>query len=540
MKRTQYLLLIYLLLFTTILQANDIQQAQTFIKQAKKSLLNNPKQASYYAMQATLLFPENEPNEICAQAMLLYCEAEQLLGYFDLSIKSLYDTQKYIPSTNKEQTAQLYSLMGRVYSKLGDYNKAIELNDKATSLFKALGDSVAIAGCYNERGIVHHFLNEFQVAETFLQRALAINRDQKNLKGIAANLNNLCLYQGNTVEKLDFIREAIVINKNLDAQWSLGENYNNMAKQYYYNKEYPQALEALQKAHEYANNIGARELICDNYEYSSLVYAAIGDYAQAYKYLNRMSALSKELQSSSKLRNVEQEISYRKYQEQKYTTEMQEQTYRIELLKRNLWLLGSILILGIAFSIFIHKWYKRRKGLQLMEARYQLELSERRVSELKLHQQKQELENIQSALDDSRQEVTSFAVFLRSRNELLDKIREMIKEGYKMDNQALIPHLKKINAFVSQYQSGDKTNNMLLLNIEDKNKEFLERLAKQHPDLTQGEKYLATLLRVNLSTKEISMISGNNPKTINMNRYRLRKSLNLSTEEDLVTYLQNF
>lgn len=54
-----------------------------------------------------------------------------------------------------------------------------------------------------------------------------------------------------------------------------------------------------------------------------------------------------------------------------------------------------------------------------------------------------ELKNVQSALDDSRQEVTSFAVFLRSRNELLDKIRGMIKEGYKMDNQTLIPHLKK-------------------------------------------------------------------------------------------------
>ena len=116
----------------------------------------------------------------------------------------------------------------------------------------------------------------------------------------------------------------------------------------------------------------------------------------------------------------------------------------------------------------------------------------------------------------------------------------MIKEGYRMDNQALVPHLKKVNAFISQYQSGDKTNNTLLLNIEEKNKEFIEKLTKEHPNLTQGEKYLATMLRVNLSTKEISMISGNSPKTINMNRYRLRKALNLPTEKDLVEYLQNF
>ena len=538
MKKNLCLLLVCLLSAAAPLQAQDMQQAQKLIDQAQKYLYNNPKQASYYAAQASALFPEDEPSEVRAQAMILYCQAEQLLGNFDLSIKNLYDTQKYIHPTNKKQMAQLCSLMGRVYSKLGDYNKAIELNDKATSIFKSIGDSTSVAGCYNERGVMHHFMSEFTVAERFFQRALAINRAQRNLKEIATNLNNLCLYRGNTEEKLSFIQEAITINKNLDAQWSLGENYNNMGKQYYYDKQYSKALEALHKAYEYAHNIGARELICDNYEYSSMVYAAIGDYAQAYKYLDKRYHLGKELQSSNKLRNIEQEISYKRYQDQKYATEMQEQTYKIELLKRNLWLLGSVLILGIAFSIFLYKWYKRRKDLQLIEARYQLQLSEKEVAELRMHQQELELQNVNNALATSRQEATSFAVFLKSRNELLDKIREMVKEGYKMDAQAITPHLKKINAFISQSQSGDKTNSALLTNIDDKSNEFLQRLVAIHPKLTQGEKYLATLLRVNLSTKEISMLTGTTPKTINMNRYRLRKSLNLSSEEDLTDYLQ--
>lgn len=533
------LLLISLALLSPSLQAQNEKQASTLIEQARKYLFNNPKQASYYASQAIAVFPEEAPNDTRAEAMLLHSQAEQLLGNFDLSIKNLYDTQRYINPANKQQTAQLYSLMGRVYSKLGDYNKAMELNDKATSIFKAIGDSASVAGCYNERGVMHHFLNEFVVSEQFLQRALAINRAQRNLKEIATNLNNLCLYQGNTEEKLSFIHEAITINKNLDAQWSLGENYNNMAKQYYYGKHYSKALEALQKAYEYASSIGAREVICDNYEYSAMIYSVIGDYLQAYKYLEKMYHLSKELQSSNKLRNIEQEISYKRYQDQKYATEKQEQAYKIEILKRNLSLMGSILILGIAFSIFLYKWYKRRKDLQLVETRYQLELSEREVSELKLHQQELELKNIQNALENSRQEVTSFAVFLRSRNELLDKIREMVKAGYRMDNQTIIPHLRKINAFISQYQSGDKANTTLLTNIEDKNNEFQQRLVALHPKLTQGEKYLATLLRVNLSTKEIAMLTGTTPKTINMNRYRLRKSLNLSSEEDLTDYLQN-
>lgn len=539
MKNTIYLLLISFWLLPSPLQAQEEKQALTLIEQSQKYLFNNPKQASYYAAQAVALFPEDKPDEIRAQAMLLHSQAEQLLGNFDLSIKNLYDAQAYINPANKKQTAQLNSLMGRVYSKLGDYNKAIELNDKATSAFKALGDSASVADCYNERGVMHYLLNEFLVAEQFLQRALAINRAQRNLKEIATNLNNLCLYQGDTEKKLSFIQEAITINKNLDSQWSLGENYNNMGKQYFFGEQYPKALEALQKAYEYAHKIGARELICDNYEYSSWVYSATGNYTQAFTRLNQMYHLSRDLQSNNKLRNIEQEISYKKYQDQKRTTEKQEQAYEIELLKRNLWLMGSILILGVAFGIFIYKWYRRRKGLQLVEARYQLELSQREISELKLHQQELELQNVQSALDVSRQEATSFAVFLKSRNELLDKIREMIKEGYRMENQSLISHLKKVNAFISQYQSGDKTNSVLLMNIEDKNNEFLQRLITIHPKLTQGERYLAALLRVNLSTKEISMLTGTTPKTINMNRYRLRKALNLSSEEDLTDYLQN-
>ena len=114
----------------------------------------------------------------------------------------------------------------------------------------------------------------------------------------------------------------------------------------------------------------------------------------------------------------------------------------------------------------------------------------------------------------------------------------MIKEGYKLQENEIPAHLKKINAFIKLHQTGDKTNSILLLSIEEKNKEFLKRLNDIHPNLTQGERHLATLLRVNLSTKDIAMLTGTMPKTINMNRYRLRKSLGLPAEEDLISYLQ--
>lgn len=58
-----------------------------------------------------------------------------------------------------------------------------------------------------------------------------------------------------------------------------------------------------------------------------------------------------------------------------------------------------------------------------------------------------------------------------------------------------------------------------------------------HPDLTKGERNLSLLIRGGLSTKEISMLLGLETKTVNMNRYRLRKALGLPQDDDLYDYL---
>ena len=538
MKKSLFILFLSCIELLNGATLNEMEKAKDLIQQAYEVQYSNPKQSAYYATQAINLIKDEEKNDIKAEAMLALGSAQKLLGEFDHGIKTLYEGLDYVTPSNKSLEGEIYNMISVLYCRLSDYRQSISLNEKATAIFKAIGDSAQIAACYNTKGIVHTYLNEFTIAEQFFQQALSINRSLKNIKKIAANLNNLCLYEGNTLEKLEFIKEAIAINKNLNSTWSLAENYNNMGKQYYYAKDYPKALEALQKAQEIAISLGAKDLMCDNYEYFSWCYAKLGKYQKAYNYLQQLTTLSKELHSISLLRNTEQEIAQKKYQAQRRAAELKEQSYKIELLKRNQYILVTIFISLVIVCIFLYKWYKRKKNMELVKARYELEQSEREIAELKVRQQELELQSVQDALNNSRQEATSFAVFLQSRNELLEKIRSMIKEGYKLNNADINAHLKKVNAFIKQHQNGDKTNSALLLTIEEKNQEFLKRLMDVHPNLTQGEKYLATLLRVNLSTKEIAMLTGTMPKTINMNRYRLRKSLGISSEEDLTNYLQ--
>ena len=203
----KYLLLVAILLFTSTMQmhatpdgnANSAEAAELIAK-SKEIVYTNPEQAAYYATKATQLLSIEEKigqkSDQKADALMAYSFAARLLGNFDSSIKSLFDALDYVTPNNLMLTGKIYSLMGVVYCSLTDYNTAIDYNHKATSLFKTVGDSAAIATSYNNRGIIHYSLDEFNIAEQFFLQALEINRSLKLMKQAAGNLNNLALYKG--------------------------------------------------------------------------------------------------------------------------------------------------------------------------------------------------------------------------------------------------------------------------------------------------------------------------------------------------------
>ncbi|TGY80073.1 LuxR family transcriptional regulator [Lepagella muris] len=511
--------------------------AATLLQRAVTHLYADPKEASALANRALKLCDMSKPDSVCREASILYANAEQLLGNFDLSIKTLFDAEQMTDSTDLHTFARIFVLQGRVFSKLGDYARANKLNDRATAIFKSLGDSAWVAKCYTERGVTLLNTDEFILAEHFFRKSLDISRKLKNLEAIARNLNNMCLYPGDSDEKLKIIEEAITINKHLDSKWALGENYNNKGKQLCYANKPREALAALEIANRYIDEIGARELLCDNYEYTAMANAAAGNFKAAYENMEKMTVLVSELQRHNSQRNTDLDITRKRFENQKLAAEKQEKDYEIRILHRNLWILiGGVMMIAVC-CLFYYLWYKHKKNLELIQANQDLHLAEKEVDSLKMRQQQLELENTQNLLSESRQELTGFAAFLKSRNEMMEKIRDMLKEGYKLPHDEMVPHLKKISAFISSYASHDDTSKTLLLKAEELNKDFMNNLLQKHPNLTKGERNLALLIRGGMSTKEISMLLGLETKTINMNRYRLRKALGIPQDADLHDYL---
>ena len=275
---------IYITLFSLMLTliAKAEVQSNEYLRKGWEILYTNPTLAIHYGEQILSKKDKTQDRELIAETYLLLAQSEKLLGDFDTSLKHIYEALDICPSGSRNTLGQLYLHASFTYSTIGDHVKAIDFNEKATALYKVLSDSLKLADCYNTRGLIHCNLHEFPEAEQFFQKSLALNRKFKNLKAVAANLNNLSLYEGILEEKLGYLNEAITINKNLLANWALGENYNNTGKQYYFAGNYTEALHWLKQAREVAEQIESKELICDNFEYLSWVYYEMKDYKRAY------------------------------------------------------------------------------------------------------------------------------------------------------------------------------------------------------------------------------------------------------------------
>lgn len=70
-------------------------------------------------------------------------------------------------------------------------------------------------------------------------------------------------------------------------------------------------------------------------------------------------------------------------------------------------------------------------------------------------------------------------------------------------------------------------------------KDFNLRLRERFPDLTENERKLANLLRQGFSSKYIASLMNITPKSVEINRYRLRARLGLKRSDNLINFIKS-
>ena len=139
---------------------------------------------------------------------------------------------------------------------------------------------------------------------------------------------------------------------------------------------------------------------------------------------------------------------------------------------------------------------------------------------------------------DEQSQVVNMALNIIAKNEILKSISRKLA---KLSSEpAIVKHHHEIVQLRDEVLTAlqiDKERDTFELFVEERNRDFYRRLDNRFPNLTNSERRLAALLRLDLSSKEIANLLNISTKSVEMNRYRLRKKIQIGKDVNLCEFI---
>ncbi len=211
----------------------------------------------------------------------------------------------------------------------------------------------------------------------------------------------------------------------------------------------------------------------------------------------------------------------------------------------NLILPGIIILSALLIVIFLYIFFRQQKlhlkvEKEILLKQNQLYLSEKAINDLEMRNIAMENETLNLKLQAKRKEFMDIALNINEQKIFLEKLSTSINDVIKTaDQEERNAKLKEISLLIKQRMTFSQEKKDFYIRIEDISRDFHLKLKIAFPNLTELEKRLAVLLRLNFSTKEISSLLNISPKSVEIARYRLKKKMNISKENNLIQFIQN-
>ncbi|UUF12622.1 MULTISPECIES: LuxR C-terminal-related transcriptional regulator [Flavobacterium] len=201
------------------------------------------------------------------------------------------------------------------------------------------------------------------------------------------------------------------------------------------------------------------------------------------------------------------------------------------------WMILLYLLLIGAVLFFYYKWnklrYTQKLKLQAEELKHQREILEMELKkENELNIQEYEKHILELELQTKSSEVAGKSLSIAKQSEMIENI------------QSILDSEKDFNKLKSEIKKAIKINEVnkheweiFETNLNQIHNEFIINLSKKYPHLTPKDIKLCVYLKMNLSSKEIAPMMNISFRGVELHRYRLRKKLNLTQEENLSKFL---
>lgn len=201
------------------------------------------------------------------------------------------------------------------------------------------------------------------------------------------------------------------------------------------------------------------------------------------------------------------------------------------------WMILLYLLVVGAVLFFYYKWnklrYMQKLKLQAEELKHQREILEMELkAENELNVQEYEKHILELELQTKSSEVAGKSLSIAKQSEMIDNIQNILNSE------------KDFNKLKSEIKKAIKINEVnkheweiFETNLNQIHNEFIINLSKKFPNLTPKDIKLCVYLKMNLSSKEIAPMMNISFRGVELHRYRLRKKLGLTQDENLSKFL---
>lgn len=413
------------------------------------------------------------------------------------SIKYFKESLKINESINNMRgIGSLYNNLGVVYLDIKNDSLAEVYFLKSEEISSKLGDNVSNYGVQINLAVIYKRNGEIQKSIIFYEKALRYFEAKKNHENMAIIQNNLgYLYQktGNDANAIGYFRKALINGKLADmlkvqknAHKGLSNSLRNVG-------QFEEALEHFTRYASIQDSIVQTELI-----------EKVAKYQELYESEKRIKEI-KELKHSVYVKNT-----------QAYTDRMY----------RN-WLVVLAVLLIVLVLITINR-FKLRKKVLLQRAR----LIEDEKEEFRL---KSAL--VEKEIEIKNRELSTLSINAMNKNEMLHTLSEKLTNLKFKTQEEIEQSVFELEQQIKRSFNLDKDWETFQRHFTNVHPDFFSQLKSKFPKLSSNDLRICAYMKMNLSTKEISTLMHIAPKSTRMNKYRLKKKLNLSDGEDLQEFI---
>lgn len=215
---------------------------------------------------------------------------------------------------------------------------------------------------------------------------------------------------------------------------------------------------------------------------------------------------------------------------------------------RSLLAYSAYLIIFITLLLILY-----RKTI-IKQKRIIYEKGEELIAQSKRHEEENKLKdqeiyelqnkNLRAELHYKTQELSGYVLNVIRKNEILEEVKSnAINISKAIDDKKELSNIRqKVMWLISHINSNiehDSDFEIFKSNFDLVHQDFFKLLDEKFPNLSRNDKILCAYLNMNLSSKEIAPLLNISIRGVEVNRYRLRKKMNLDRDINLSEYLQD-